>query len=212
MTHSNNAQLINQTSRAVEYYSPTPIVEAARATMGGIDIDPASSPIANRVVQAQRYYTKHDNGLRQTWQAATVWMNHPFSRGEQPCNRRCKKKACQQRGYHIAEELPGNEIWINKLIHHYQAGDIEQACCITFASTSEAWFAPLFAYPMCFLQPRTNYYLPCGAKARGVTKGSVVTYLGPNVNRFAHHFVNLGAVVIPFTSPHIRLMDTDFGT
>lgn len=211
MTHRNNAQLINQTSGTTDWYTPREIIEAARAAMGGIDLDPASSAIANQVVQAARIYTKADNALRYDWRARSVWMNHPFSRGEQPCNRHCKKKVCKQRGYHIAEELPGNEMWINKLIHHYQTGDIEQACCITFASTSETWFAPLTIFPICLLRPRTNYYLPSGKKARGVTKGSVVTYLGPNINRFAQCFANLGAVYVPYASPHIRLMDTDFG-
>lgn len=187
MTHRNNAQLINQSSGAVEWYTPRAIIEAARATMGGIDLDPASSRIANQVVQATKYFDECTDGLRPslTW-TGRVWLNHPFSRQE-------------------------NYFWIRKLIHHYQSGDIEQACCITFASTSEAWFTPLFAYPMCFLQPRTNYYLPSGKKATGVTKGSVVTYLGSNVNRFAAMFDKLGQIVIPFTSPYIRLMDTDFG-
>ncbi|RIK38014.1 MAG: hypothetical protein DCC55_22510 [Chloroflexi bacterium] len=184
----NNAQLINQTSGTVDYYSPQEIVEAARATMGGIDLDPASSAIANQIVQATKYFDECTDGLRPslTW-TGRVWLNHPFSRQE-------------------------NYFWIKKLIHHYQAGDIKQACCITFASTSEAWFAPLFAFPMCFLQPRTNYYLPSGAKARGVTKGSVVTYLGPNIDRFARSFANLGAIVVPYDSPTVRLRDTDFGS
>jgi hypothetical protein len=208
----NPAQLINQSSGNTEYYTPAPIIEAARATMGGIDLDPASSAIANQTVQAAHYFDATYDALRRNvvW-TGNVWMNHPFGRGEQPCNRRCKKKTCRHRGYHITSELPGNDAWINKLIHHYQTGDIKQACCITFASTSEAWFAPLFAYPMCFLQPRTNYHLPCGAQARGVTKGSVVTYLGPNLTRFAHHFTPLGAILIPYDSPHLGRIDTDFG-
>ncbi|RIK35178.1 MAG: hypothetical protein DCC55_31170 [Chloroflexi bacterium] len=79
MTHRNNAQLINQTSGTTDWYTPREIIEAARATMGGIDLDPASSAIANQVVQAARIYTKADNALRYDWRARSVWMNHPFS-------------------------------------------------------------------------------------------------------------------------------------
>ena len=73
-------------------------------------------------------------------------------------------------------------------------GGIEQACCITFAATSEAWFRPLLNYPQCFIHGRTNYYLPDGTKKRGVTKGSVVTYLGDNVEKFTEVFTRIGTV------------------
>lgn len=70
------------------------------------------------------------------------------------------------------------------------------ACCITFASTSEKWFRPLLAFPQCFIHGRTNYRLPDGTIKKGATKGSVVTYLGPEVQRFAAEFRTLGTVKI----------------
>lgn len=193
----NAAQRINQDSRNPERYTPPAIIAAARATLGSIELDPASCAAANRFVQAQRYYTKQDDALRHTWQAATVWMNHPFSRGEQPCKRHCQKHICRTRGHHITEELPSNEAWIGKLIHHYHTGDIKQACCICFAATSETWFTPLFDFWRCYLTPRTNYIDAHGNPARGAPKGSVVTYLGPNVERFIENFITLGNIEPP---------------
>jgi hypothetical protein len=171
----NAASLINQTSSKTEYYTPPAIIEAARATMGGIDLDPASSEAANMTVRAKHYFTEKQDGLNRIWVAQTLWMNHPFSR-------------------------TGNKLWINRLINHYRFRSLEQACCITFACTSEAWFAPLFAFPQCYLRPRTNYLLPNGEVLRGVTKGSVVTYLGPNKAAFAQNFAGLGAVMVPAAS------------
>ncbi len=167
----NNAQLINQTSGKVEYYTPSAIIEAARQTMGGIDLDPASSHTANRVIKAAAIFTEADDGLCQFWWGR-VWMNHPFGRVTNP-------------------------LWIGKLLEEYTAGRVEQACCITFASTSEAWFQPLLACPVCFLAPRTNYRLPDGSIMRGVTKGSAVAYLGPNMTAFVEHFASLGSVMLP---------------
>lgn len=168
----NASQHINQDSGDTEWYTPPEIVEAARATMGGIDLDPFSSAEANKRVQATRYFTKEDDGLVQPW-AGRVWMNHPFSR---EMNRLC----------------------IEKAVRWYKSGEASQLCCITFAATSESWFQSLMAYPQCFLSPRTNYFLPDGTRKKGVTKGSVVTYMGLNIFAFADAFRGLGVIKIAF--------------
>lgn len=170
----NAAQYINQTSGKTEYYTPVEIVEAARRTMGSIDLDPASSTKANQIVGATRYFTEADDGLAQVW-SGNVWMNHPFGRESNP-------------------------LWINKLIHAFRNGQVTQACCITFAATSERWFGPLYRFPLCFLTPRTNYRLEDGSLLKGVPKGSVVAYMGPNVRRFGREFDRLGFAILPMSA------------
>ena len=180
----NKSQLINQTSGDTEYYTPSFIVEAARKVMcsvkwrgqitlvepGKIELDPASSIQANKIVKAKRIFTIEDDGLAQEWKAKTIWLNHPFSR-------------------------KGNKLWVDKLIEEFVGSVIKmQACCITYACTSESWFQPLLLFPQCFLHPRTNYLLPDGSVKRGVTKGSVVTYLGWNEDYFAEVFSEFGVV------------------
>lgn len=167
----NAATLINQTSGKVEYYTPAEIVEAARRVMGSIDLDPASSPAANARVRATRIFTAADDGLSRPW-GGKVWMNHPFGRKT-------------------------NRPWIDKLVGEYRSGRVSQACCITFASTSEAWFQPLLDFPICFLSPRVNYLLPNGETLEGVTKGSCVAYLGDQLDRFVAVFRPLGRVMLP---------------
>jgi hypothetical protein len=46
-----------------DWYTPTQIVEAARAVLGGFDLDPASDDEANLVIQATTICTEDDNGL-----------------------------------------------------------------------------------------------------------------------------------------------------
>jgi hypothetical protein len=59
-----------------DWYTPAPFVEAAREVMGGIDLDPASSEVANRVVGAARYYDAGQDGLENVWHGQ-VWLTPP---------------------------------------------------------------------------------------------------------------------------------------
>lgn len=164
-------QHINFTTGRTEWYTPQPILEAARRTMGGIDLDPASSAEANKRVKAMRFFTEKDNGLLQTWWGH-VWLNWPFGRVQNP-------------------------MWVKKM-QIEMADHTRQICCLCFAATSEKWFQPLLKQPQCFLYPRTNFYLPDGTLKRGASKGSVVTYFGPNVEAFAREFSGLGVIKVPY--------------
>lgn len=85
-----------------EWFSKPELVDAAREVMGGIDLDPASTGIANEVIGALHFFTKDSNGLVQPW-AGRVWMNPPYS---QPA---------------IAD-------FCDKLAHHFREGDVTEAC------------------------------------------------------------------------------------
>lgn len=205
----NAAQLINQSSGAVEYYTPEELTNAARLCMGSIELDPASCPEANLTVRADRFFDKDDDGLKQIWRADTVWLNHPFHRAEKKCRtpwQLCIKKICEKRGYHIEKDIPGNGVWINKLVNAYKRttagfyseGDfVREACCLTYALTSEVWLRPLLAYPHVLLHGRTSFRTPGGDVAEQNTKGCMITYFGNNVGAFRDAYKPFGSIYIP---------------
>lgn len=201
----NNANLINQSSGEFEYYTPLAISDLAREVMGSIDLDPASSCIANERIKAKQFFTINDDGLSKEWHGR-VFLNHPFHRGEKACKPNCNKVTCKKptknnpnrRGHCITKDIPSNLMWMNKLINAYNNKEIEEAVVITFASTSEDWFWGLLNFPQCFPKGRIHYYKPDGTQSKGATKGSVITYLGPNVRRFAETFKTLGRIQVPY--------------
>src|SRR5450432_2540331 len=66
-------------TKSNEWYTPAKYIEAARAVMGSIDLDPASCKIANRTVKATRYCSKEENGLSKEW-TGNIWLNPPYGR------------------------------------------------------------------------------------------------------------------------------------
>ena len=163
-------EAINQTSNRTEFGSPPAILEMVRGFFNGIELDPASTPEMNRVVQAERIHTLADKDylLKRPWIARTLWLNHPFG-ARITMGAKNWKEAYAARGYPEDQPyVPGNADWINKLISEHQKGNVAEAICITFAATSEKWFRPLLDFPQCFLYPRTNYYTPSGEILKGV--------------------------------------------
>lgn len=166
----NADQLINQDTGQKEWYTPREIIQRVKLVLGEIDLDPASCFEANQLVGAAKFFTKEQDGLSRAW-AGKVWMNHPFSREH-------------------------NADWINKLCTEFVRGNVTEACCISFASTSESWFRPLLYRPQCFLTTRTRYTSPGEVKRPAPPKGSVVTYLGSSLMTFVAAFGDIGIVKV----------------
>lgn len=213
----NNATLINQHSGKTDYGTPEYILDAAnRVFFHRIDLDPASNYEANKLVKAKDIFTEPclvptvnpvnddlptyqyhgSGGLESSW-FGNVWLNPPFQKPEKACKEKCTKKTCRKRGYHIGQDVAGIGAWVDMAVNQYSFGNLEQLLIITFASTSEGWFQPLHNYPQCYINGRVNYLDELGNVVKGVTKGSVVTYLGLHTNRFARAFKPLGSVKIP---------------
>lgn len=161
-----NKPHVSNNSGENEWYTPGYIIEAAKNTMGSIDLDPATSLKANETVKAEQIFTKEDNGLTQKW-SGNIWMNPPYSQG-------------------LMSEFS------DKLIN--ELGNIDQACVLVNNATETNWFQNLLAECdyVCFLKGRVKYLDYTGTVANSPLQGQAILYFGGNIKEFFNNFYDLG--------------------
>lgn len=161
-------QLLAQSDQN-DWRTPRKFLDAARAVLGEIDLDPASGAEANETVKAAKFYTEADNGLKQPWKGR-VWLNPPYGGDAR--------------------------LFVERLIKEYQVGNVTAACLLINSHPTETkWFQELFAYPICFVRSRIDFGGPSREVSSTSTHGSAIAYLGDNETKFAKTFSEFGAVV-----------------
>lgn len=99
--------------------TPAPIIEAARATMRGIDLDAASNARAQEVVRAARWYGLDEgrDALLLPW-AGRVWCNPPYSRGL-------------------------IDLFAARIVSEWERGEVERMIVLVNASLNAQWMGRL---------------------------------------------------------------------
>ena len=153
-----------------EWYTPPEYINLARQVLGDIDLDPASSDLAQQTVQARRFFTQTSNGLAQRWHGR-VWLNPPFDE---------------------------SSIWSDALTLRYEAGQVNEAILLVKVAFGYQWFNNLWAsYPICIAWERISFIRSDGSVIGPHKIGSAFFYFGPNVSRFKHVFSQVGRVIEP---------------
>jgi len=122
-------------SESNEWYTPADMIARAKQLMGAIDLDPASSSVANIAVGAAVYYTIENSGLAVSWRVdgkpTRVWLNPPY----------------------------GNAVgdWVDKLLSEYSLGNVQEALFLVAARTDTQWFRKLREFSRCFLWGRISF-------------------------------------------------------
>lgn len=148
-----------------EWYTPSELIEAARAAMGSIDTDPASNELANEVVKAKTFYTVETNGLDKTW-CGNVWLNPPYS-----------------------GDLVGR--FIDKLVA--EKINYNQAIILVNNATETEWFRKItsISSAVCFPHGRIKFYNPKGG-TNSPLQGQALLYVGANKEAFIDCFKQIG--------------------
>jgi DNA N-6-adenine-methyltransferase (Dam) len=160
---------VGANSGVPEWYTPADLIDAARDVLGSIDLDPASSPLANETVKAERYYTVDDDGLTRPW-AGQVWMNPPYTAG-------------------LVDRF------VAKLLDEFHAGNVTAALVLTNNSTDTRWWQSLARRSrVCCLAGRVRFLDEDGNPGVPL-QGQTVCYLGDDTSLFTERFDEFGVVL-----------------
>lgn len=220
------ATAARHSSEHAEHYTPPAVIEAAREVLGGIDLDPASSERANRVVRAATIYTAETNGFTRSWagpfESTRVFLNPPG--GKQDARGERVEKGDVGRGAVSAQKA-----WWFKLVREWVEGRVESAVFVGFSveilqstqvdvpmreergPSGERFTNPIpipLDFPMCFPSRRLAYWVEKGGElveGKSPPHASVLVYLPPRsaakfglgIANFERVFGKLGRVVRP---------------
>lgn len=158
----------------VEWYTPGLYLDAAIAVMGGIDLDPASSQAAQEHVQAGRYFTLEQDGLKQQW-SGRVFLNPPYA-------------------------MPFVKDFVRKMVTAYEASDISEGILLTNNATDTEWFhmAAYACAALCLTRGRIRFLEASNGdlvEKPSPTHGQTFFYFGPNAHQFEKVFSEHGIVL-----------------
>lgn len=175
-------------SKTNEHYTPAHVVEAARALMGGFDLDPASCAEANETIRADSYYRIMEDGLSMPW-FGRVWLNPPGG-NVKLINGRWIAAGNENKGAKGRRES-SMQVWWDHLVEQWQSLKIKEAFFVAFTleilRSSQASKLPVQAFPRCYPKQRLRF------GGDSPTHANVLVYLPPIGERLADSTVRLRA-------------------
>jgi len=209
---------VRHSSATTEHYSPLEIVRAARKVMNGLDVDPASSDVANARIGAARYYTKETNGFTRAW-GGRIWLNPPGGlcdvEGREVIRDTKTRPGCTQTG---ACGLPAGhthhgvvssaKAWWQRLADQWVKGNVECAVFMGFSieilqttQVDPRGLPTPFDFQLCFPRQRVRFWVEKGGEltpGNSPTHSSVIVYLPPRWSSgvtFREEFSQFGRVI-----------------
>lgn len=155
-----------------EWYTPPVYIDAARAVLGDIDLDPASCELANQTVNAKNFFSAETDGLCHEWHGR-IWLNPPFKSG-----------------------------LIERFVDKLLGSNFDAAIVLTDNATDTRWFCKLAtaADAILFTTGRINFLKSDGSQEVGNhVRGQAFFYFGDRADLFADIFGRFGWLAKSFS-------------
>jgi len=149
-----------------EWYTPSQYIESIRIVLGVINLDPASNEFAQKTIKAEKFFTKDNCALSQTW-SGNVFMNPPYS-------------------------YPEIKQFVDKLLFE----NLDSWIVLTNNATETNWFQALLnsCDCLCFPDTRIKFFSP-NNNSMSPRQGQAFFYYGNNQELFAQEFNQYGLIL-----------------
>jgi ParB family chromosome partitioning protein len=175
--------IVQHSSETFEWYTPEYIVEMARAVLGSIDFDPATSVEANEVIKAGKILTEGDDALSCEWpQQQSIFMNPPGKKSN------------------------GNKSMAGLFWAKLMEQDVKHAIVICFnlnqlALTQSYHKKSMLEFPICIPRKRLSFNRPqrSTGKVGSPSHNNAIIYVPntvDNTDKFVEIFSSLGKVKV----------------
>jgi len=186
MTQKQSMSLL-VSSKTNDWNTPPEYIEAAREVMGGIDLDPASNEVANRIVRATRYFTLEGDGLKMEWDGR-CFLNPPYGKTGNSSNQ---------------------SLWSRKALEEYAKGNISECVFLSKCTPGYAWWDWLFCDvrpTVCITRDRIAFIKPEWIRTdnsidypkKGDLRSKAASsfwYIGEDDGKFTKVFSRFGRVI-----------------
>lgn len=164
--------MVSQKAGIKDYFTPPEIVDAAREAMGGIDLDAASHPLANRTHKIPDYFHTGRSAFHNDWHGR-VWLNPPYG---------------------------NNAPWFERIVEFVDSGAVEQLCMLSPMWAFQTRIArPVIerASGLILLSPTPTFWGNREPDKTGSNQPHGVIYIGHNSQRFHQAFARFGFPMTP---------------
>ena len=171
----------NIRSEDFEWITNRDLIDSAHFVLGRIDLDPASSDVANKYVNAKKYFTVKEDGLNeQVWHGNVYLFPPAHSYFWHKKSQRWKVT----RG--LSPTLTaGHAVWWKAIKRKWLSGEIESGIYFTNYIDMAMYCQDIFDHPVCILKSRPNlirHYFHKDQLINRTTSCSMVVYLQPKTN------------------------------
>ena len=157
--------------------TPKIYIDAVKAVIGDIELDPYSSEYANKTVNAQKFFSIENPAENKEWDAKNVFMNPPYAA------KLIKQAVC-------------------KFIEEYKKYGFD-GIVLTNNATDTKWFRALsnHAKCVCFTDHRISFDTNDEKFISNNTRGQAFFYFGNDVNKFSEVFGKFGIIACFIQKP-----------